>query len=338
MKLSPRPLIVAACAAAPFAAFAQSNVTIYGRIDLSIDNSKTGSNSAIWLQKDNASRLGFKGTEDIGGGIKAHFGLEMGLDADTGTATTPMYRNSYVALQSDSLGVLGMGRIDSATPTGSPLYSLVTQNVSFAVHDAGATAIGTKVMNIRNRFSNSVSYKSPDFNGFVVRARVAFNGNDVTGVAQESDLKNYDIGLGYNVGELGLGFGLSEDRRSGGALANDFKKKWIGLASYKIDPVKVYGVVGSDTFFTTTATRRDKVPFWLLGASTDFGGGTLTGNFMQRAVQSDVNGKLKKFQVSYAYKLSKRSQVYALYDNENPNSNATNNKIRVLSAGIQHNF
>jgi len=337
MKLSHRSLVAAACAVAPFAAVAQSSVTVYGRLDVSVDNAKVGSKSS-WQQVDNASRLGFKGAEDIGGGVRAFFGLEMGYGADTGAATAPMYRNSYVALQAESLGVLGLGRIDSATPTGSPLYSLVTQNIPFAVHDSGAPAFSSKVLRIRNRFSNSISYKSPELGGFVVRARAALNGEDIAGLSQEADMKNYDVGVGYNAGNLGLGFGLSEDHRAGGAVANDFTKKWIGLASYKMDPVKVYGVVGRDTFFTTAATRRDKVPFWLVSVSGDIGVGALTANLMQRAVQSDVNGELKKLSVSYAYRLSKRSQLYALFDDENPNTNATNNKIRTVSVGIQHNF
>jgi predicted porin len=337
---SSRPLVrlvLALAAAAPVAAAAQSNVSISGRVDLSLDAVKAGSERQN-KEVDNASRLGFRGVEDAGAGIKAYFGLEFGIGADTGLPTTPPYRHAYVGLGLQGAGVIGLGRIDSATPTGSPLYSLVTKNVGFAVHDAGAPAFSSKVLNVRNRFSNAISYASPDLAGFVVRARLALNGEDLAGVAHEGDLKNLDIGVGYNAGALGLGLGYGQNRRAGGALANDFLDKWIALAAYNFGSVSVYGVYGEDRYHAVVASRRGHVPYWLGGVRAQFGTGTLTANYMRRAVQSDVQGRLTKLSTSYAHALSKRTQVYGLFDREDPNSNVGGAEVRTLSLGVLHTF
>lgn len=329
-----------ALAMTPLMAVAQNNVTVYGRIDLSVDSTKTGSTS-LYQVRDNASRLGFRGTEDLGNGLKAVFGLEMGVSADTGASTNPTYRNSFVGLVG-SFGSVALGRLDSANPTKSPIYSLITGNTDAVIHDAGATAIGTRVLNARNRTSNAIGYASPTIGGATFRARYYLNGFGLTEapagpVRHESDVKQLDLGIDYKVGDLGLGVAYARDSKHGGLLANDFKNKVMVVASYDFGVASAYGLYGRDTY-NNTAGRRDDVDFWLVGSSVPLGKGKLTANYMERDVQSDINGVLKKFQVGYGYKLSKRTTVYALYDRDDPNSNVANNVIRNFSAGIQHNF
>jgi predicted porin len=341
MKLK-QTLVVTTLAAAPIAVFAQSSVTVYGRLDVSVDRTKAGA-SSLWEETDNASRLGFRGLEDLGGGMKAHFGIESGFNADTGvtptSATAPLYRNSYVGLQSTSLGYLSIGRTDSANPAGSPIYSLVTANLAPAIHDAGAPAFGTKVLNARNRFNNAVNYRSPTFAGLTFRARGALNGENAAAATQENQIKNYDASLNYALGGLALSVGASKNTYDGIATpANSFDKKWMLIAAYSFEPVKVYATYGKDRFNVTSATRRADVAYWLVGARGEAGPHEITANVMQRAVQSDINGKLKKWQASYSYSLTKRTQVYALYDNEDPNSNVADNDVKIFSFGIQHNF
>src|SRR3977135_187604 len=89
-------IILGAAAAAP--AFAQSNVTIYGRLNESIENQKVGTGTAKWVEQNNSSRLGFRGTEDLGGGLKAGFTIEHGLNVDDGRATGgPTFRHRRAA-------------------------------------------------------------------------------------------------------------------------------------------------------------------------------------------------------------------------------------------------
>lgn len=139
------------------------------------------------------------------------------------------------------------------------------------------------------------------------------------------------------MGGLGLGLGFAKDRKTGGLANNDFDQKWMLVAGYDFGSVNAYGIYGRDDY-KNTATSRDKVDFWLLGASVEIGLGKLTANSMERDVQTEKKGTLKKFQVGYAYRLSKRTQVYALYDRDDPNSNKPNDVIRNCSVGMQHNF
>lgn len=341
MKLALSILAVAA-ALAPMAVQAQSNVTVYGRIDLSVDRVESGTPTTL-KEVDNASRLGFMGTEDLGGGLKAAFGLEYGINADDGSlaSTVNAFRNSYVGLVG-GFGAVALGRLDSANPTGSPLYSQITKNIAFVIHDAGAPAIGTKVLNARNRVSNAIGYMSPTFGGVHVRARYYLSGPTTTGtglgVINEDDYKQIDIGLNYENGPFAAGVGVGRDTKRGGYLANDFKNKWQAVASYDFGTVKASGFYGRDSY-ANTATTRDSVKYWLVGASAPIGGAyKLVANYMQRDVQADKNGKLSKVQAGYSYQFSKRTQLYALLDREKPNTNVANNVVRAFSTGVQHNF
>lgn len=327
-------------ALSPLAAQAQSKVTVYGRVDLSIDSTRTGPLSKIQV-RDNASRLGFRGVEELGNGLKAVFGLEMGLAADTGAASNPMYRNSYVGL-TGGLGSFAMGRLDSSNPTKSPIYSTVLANVDVVVHDAGAPAL-SNLFDSRNRSSNSIGYASPTFGGTTFMARYRLNGDNLAEspagpIRFESDVKQLDLGVSYKRGSLGLGAGYAKDARRGPSPANTFKDKRMLMASYNFGAFKTYGVHGVDSYENFSATTRDDVKFWLLGASAPLGGGKLIANLGEREVQADKNGTLKKISVGYDYNLSKRTKVYALYDRQDPNTNAANDVIRNFSAGIQHNF
>ena len=325
----------------PVVGWAQSNVTVYGRADIGLDNSKTGANSSASQLRDNASRLGFRGVEDLGSGLRATYGIEAGINFDSGAVTTPMFRNSYVGL-GGSFGNIALGRLDSANPTGSPLYSLITRNVSFVVHDAGATAIGTRVLNARNRTSNSIGYSSPELGGAIFMARYYLNGLDVlttnTGpIRFDSDIKQLDLGVNYKVGGLGLGAGYAKDAVAGGLPTNTFNKKTTVVASYDFDQLKAYGLYGRDGYRNNATSRKD-VNYWLVGASYDVGLNNITANYMERAVLTDKKGTLKKFQIGYAYRMSKRTQIYAIYDRDDPNSNAQNDVIRNVSFGIRHDF
>lgn len=328
-------------ALAMLSAAADASVTLYGRIDTDVEYQKGPGGSATQLT-DNASRWGMRGSEDLGGGLKAAFGLEQGFGADNGIATTPQFRNAFVGL-AGGFGAIALGRLDSATIVGSPIYSQITQNVDFVIHDAGATAIGTKVLNSRNRVSNAVGYMTPEFGGFSVRARVNLAGPDPatpnvnSPVKAEDDFRQYDVGLNYAAGKFAAGLGYSRDARTGGLVANDFRDKLQAAASYNFTVVNVYGIYGRDRYVATAASRTD-VPYWLVGFTVPFGPHSVTVNYMERAVQRDPQGRLKKVQAGYAYSLSKRTMPYVFFDREDPNSNKPGDTVTTLGIGIQHKF
>ncbi|CAM3441396.1 porin [Paracidovorax anthurii] len=332
----------AACAAVPMTVAAQSSVTIYGRIDTSIDRVKTGSVSSTQMT-GNASRLGFRGVEDLGDGLKVQFGLEMGVSSDTGGLSTPAFRNSYVGL-AGGFGAVAIGRLDSATPTRTPLYALVTRHTEFVIHDAGATAVGTSILNARTRESNAVGYASPIVNNFVFRAGYYLNGDGITEAANtpvrfESDYKQADVSLSYGEGSgpLGLGVGYGQNKKRGGALVNDVKDKWMAVASYDFGAVRAWALFNRDNT-QGGPTSRSKTDVHYVGASWDLGNGKVVGNYMTKDVQTNRDAKLRRFQVGYLYNLSKRTNVYVFLDRSDPNNRVANDVVRAAGVGIQHNF
>lgn len=334
--------IAAASAAVHMTASAQSNVTIYGRIDTSIDNVKRGSTSSTEMTS-NASRLGFRGVEDLGGGLMANFGLEFGVSSDTGASSTPAFRNSYVGL-SGGFGAVAIGRLDSAAPTRTPLYALVTRHTESVIRDAGATAIGTSILNARTRESNAIGYASPVINNFVLRAGYYLNGDGITESAAgpvrfESDYKQTDISLSYGEGggPLGLGVGYGQNKKRGGPLVNDVKDKWMAVASYDFGDVRAWVLFNRDNT-QAGPTSRSKTDVHFIGASWNVGKGKIVGNYMTKDVQTNRNAKLERLQVGYLHDLSKRTKLYAFLDRSDPNNRVDNDVVRAVGVGVQHNF
>jgi predicted porin len=344
-------LVRLAALAAPSVALAQSSVTIDGRIDLSVDHVSTGAKSNVGYgvpststtrMNDGTSRLRFAGVEDLGGDLRAVFGLELGINADEGTLTTPAYRHSFVGMRND-WGTFVLGRLDSGAYSSSPAYSQAARNVSWVVHDAGVVAIGTRILNGRNRVSNAMSYISPTVAGLNVTARLNLAGPDApstTNPAQtsQSDLRQYQVAVNYDYGALRSGVAYGWDWKAGGMKANDFRTKVQAVVSYDFGVAKPYALWGRDGFENTATSRRD-VTYWLVGANVPMGRHGIVANYMQRDVQAAVKGSIRKAQVGYTYSLSKRSQLYAFYDRDDSDSSTSGAAVaRGYGFGMQHRF
>lgn len=171
MRMKLIALAVASIAAVP--AFAQSNVTIYGRADGGFV-SRSGSDGAIQTngRKNEiasgigaGSRFGFRGTEDLGGGLKAIFQYELGVPLDSASIATGgsglSSRNYWVGLTSDSMGTAVLGRLDGVR------YSIANQYDPF-----GGGYVGNmgSIQTHATRGDNAIAYISPSFGGFKVLA------------------------------------------------------------------------------------------------------------------------------------------------------------------------
>lgn len=334
--LSSAAALMLTIAATPTTVSAQT-VTAYGQIRLSVNSVKTGDRPDNKEMRDNASRLGFRGSEDLGDGQRAFFGLEMGFTANTGAFAdaTSVFRHSFVGL-GGPWGALALGRLDSANPTGSPLYSQVTSITSFAPNDAGATAIGTSMLNARNRTSNSIGYISPKFGGFDVRARGYLRGAG-TAAEPQTAAKSLDVGINYAAGPLKAGVGWAKDRRAGGLAANEFDTKWQAGVRYDVGAVGVYALGGRDRYNNSAITRSD-VDYAIVGVSATTGSHKVVFNVLQRDVQASPSGERKRQQLGYQYALSKRTELQAFFDRDGIDSSRSGVKVRAVGAGIRHDF
>lgn len=307
---------------------------LYGQVRLTV-NSLEKANAHTTELRDNASRLGVRGREDLGAGLWAHYELEMGFDADTGQPTAPQFRDSHVGL-GGSWGAMALGRLDSSNPTGSPLYSQVTSIVSFAPNDAGATAIGTSILNARNRTSNSIGYVTPTWGGFNARARYYVRGAPAT-PDTENGAKSLDLGLNYSAGQLRAALGYGRDSRPGGLLPNEFDHKWQAGLRYDFGALEPYALFGRESYANTISSRSD-VKYWLVGAKLALQAHSLVLNYMHRDVQTSLAGERRRWQLGYTYALSKRTELQAFVDRDGVDSSKSNVAVRAVGAGIRHDF
>lgn len=335
MKSTKSRTILTAAAAMAFSAGAHAQVQVGGQIRLSVNRVEAGNKAAVHELKDNASRLSFRGNEDLGGGLRAQFGLEFGYGADTGELGSPAYRHSYIGL-SGGFGAVALGRLDSANPTGSPLYSQVTAITSFAGNDAGATAIGTSMLNARNRTSNSIGYRSPRFGGAEVMARHYWRGAG-TAAEAEDDARSFDLGILYRGGPVVAAVGYAKDNRANGLKNNEFDDKWQAGLRIDAGPVEPYVLFGADRY-RNTATSRREVKYAIAGVRYQIGLHSLVLNLLQRDVQSSPAGKRKRAQAAWMYALSKNTELQVFFDNDGIDSSKSRVRVRALGAGLKKLF
>ena len=299
-------LAVAGLVSAP--AFAQSNVQIYGVVDAGVaygkgdDNKFRGVNSGLL----SASRIGFRGTEDLGNGLKAVFTLEYGIDVDNGQSFGDRARQSFVGLQG-GFGFIGLGR------QYSPGHNIIGNldhfggSAAFAPHLKLSGAAGATIANAgAGRINNAISYKSPNMSGFSVEAMYAFGEDDDQSNAAGNRDRNNLLGLGGQYKNGGLTAGLVYHKRDGGAA--DDQKEWMAGAGYDFGVVAVNGIyqqvkVGSDKdkIYTVNA----KVPVTSAGA-------ILVGYSKLNAEVSDEDAT--SWTLAYTHSLSKRTTAYAGYN------------------------
>ncbi|WP_022983045.1 porin [Ideonella sp. B508-1] len=326
MKKSLVLTAIAATLAAP--AFAQSSVTIYGRLNLSLESVKVdGASKRDNRVVDNSSRIGFSGQEDLGGGNKAIFTLESGFNAATGTVTNVpgakdsssrfWGRESTVGLATRygtlKLGNLGYGNNEA--------YHATADYVSWINHDTGNTAdvlYGGPIYNSVG-LQNSVSYNTPDLNGFVgwVQTAEAYDGEK----SKPISLAGY-----YDRGALHLGAGYEKlgDNKSTAVRAN-YDLGAFGFGGY-------FDHVTGDKQYNTWRL----VGMYTLGAN-EFHlnyGGTNTVKF------ADGSSASKAWQTTagYNYNLSKRTKVYAFVTKVKDDDAAFTGTFNDFGVGIRHNF
>ena len=171
--------LAVAGAAAGFAApvFAQSNVTVYGVIDVGVESARysdaAGTLNRVMTSGNTTNRIGFKGTEDLGNGMKANFVLEGQPYPDVGTQGSSSagngntwHRTSTVGLSSASWGSVNLGS------QYTPWFSARAANDIF--YTAGAGSNYTNFERSNTRISNSIRYDSANYNGFSMAAAYGF--------------------------------------------------------------------------------------------------------------------------------------------------------------------
>ena len=308
--------LAAACALSCGAASAQSNVTVYGRLNLTIENQKVGKASAKTVEQNNSSRIGFKGTEDLGGGLKAGFQIEHGFAPDTGAASQASFwaRQSELFLSSASAGTLRVGNFTSEA------YYATADYVSMHNHDTGTSSDALYAYLGRN--TNKVAYRAPEFvKDLSVEVGVSL-AESVVGAKRTTDLA-----LNYALGGLQLGAGYEK---------NDKAHELALRALYEAGPMAFGGYVQRDknAFGTGSRTNLRLVGKYVVGS------GDFHFNLGSAGKTGDIaNSSARQFTVGYNHNLSKRTKAYAFFTKvDDSAAGLYGGDFRSVAMGVRHNF
>ncbi len=309
-----RTLVVAALATLlSGAAMAQSSVTIYGRLNLTLE-SQDANGIKTKVMNNNASRLGFKGTEDLGGGLKAGFVLEHGFSPDTGTPAASFWgRQSEVNL-SGGFGTLRLGNFTSEA------YFATSDYIGMHNHETGTSSDALYAYIGRN--INKVAYRTPEFvKGLTVEAAVSAG----EGVAGRS--RSYDVAGNYSRGPLHVGFGYEK---------NGSAKQFAVSGLYEFGAVIVGGMVQRDTNAYGNGNRtniRGSVAY-IVGANEFHANVGKAGNYSNTADSGALQTTL-----GYNYNLSKRTKVYGYWTKVDAERNTGYaSDYNSMALGVRHNF
>jgi general bacterial porin, GBP family len=237
------------------AAHAQSSVTLYGLIDAGITYTNNQSGHSAWQMKSgtvNGSRWGLRGSEDLGGGLKAIFTLENGFNIANGTLgqSSRMFgRQAFVGLASDQYGAVTLGRqYDSVVDYLAPLSNTGTQyGGTIAAHPFDNDNLNNSI-----RFNNTIKYSSVNYSGFKFGGTYSFSNS-----TEFANNRAYSFGASYNYGPLNFAAGYLQ-------LNNDMSSATFNST-----------VTSSSTSFTGAGGAGAQTGEWtfLAGRQRTFGGG-----------------------------------------------------------------
>lgn len=340
-----KSLVALAVLAASGASFAQSNVTLYGLADVwfgSVKNENNaasvaagaGAGSITQTKLDsggvNTSRWGVKGSEDLGGGLKANFKFEQGFKLDDGSAATgqAFSRESYVGF-SGGFGEVKLGKVWTA-------YDDVS-GASNAVFDSALSPMNAVFASTgyQGNPGNTIYYATPAFGGF--GAAVSYTlGENKTATTSATSITS--LQATYGAGPLALQFGYQvEDTINAVGQADAKFTRFgatydFGVATAKATYGKVNNV-GSVSGFDATDYQ--------LGVDFPVSAALTVSASYAKSDDSNVGFEQsrKGYGIAAAYTLSKRTFLYGGYNsNKGTNLGAGDDKLDILAVGVQHKF
>ncbi len=322
------------------AAFAQSNVTIYGIMDVGVYGFSGNDESSTGVQSNglSTSRIGFKGEEALGNGLKAIFNLESGIDPDT-KANWGSNRQANVGL-TGNFGTVLLGIQPSLSDNwhggvSEPMGNISSRNILPGV-----------VGGFSNEKADAAAYYSPVFSG--LQFGVLYGTKTDTDTDTTSRDYYYQLGAKYANGPFAAA--LTYARRNE-ANFDDASQDWTVGATFDFKVVKLYAAY--ELSQDVGATRSDDNAVYTLGARVPV---TKAGTFTASYSQADNDVKdtdTSAWQLGYEHALSKRTTAYAAYmrlDNDDagvavPRSrygsfsgNSADESYNGFTVGIRHLF
>lgn len=349
--------LIALGLAAGAGAHAQTNVTIYGIVDAALVGESGGSAghvTKVTSGAGSASRIGFRGTEELGDGLAAFFTLETGARIDTGevdAAGTIFNRQAFVGLRTKA-GSVALGR--QFTPYHTTLAAVADP---FGTGYAGTSKNlfpdnGTNV-----RASNTITYASPKVNG--VNVDLAYSAGEQTALSAG---RQFGGAIGYAAGPLTVRLAYNSKNTDVAATGtnHDLGRNTLLGANYDFKWVRLYAAYGIDKGFNSATLGNANNPYggvkptpsidgrdMLLGFRAPVGPGTLMFSTMHKDDRTHFNQDATSWGIGYLYDLSKRTGLYAAYahiNNKNgagytvANNSESGSGNTGYDLGIRHTF
>ena len=357
-----KSLIALAVLATAGVASAQSSVTLFGIVDATLavgNGSGVGSSDKTQLTNSgyNSSRLGFRGTEDLGGGMSASFWLEAGVTNDDGRGAATNTNN-----QATGGAVAGIGGGQGLTFNRRSTVSLAggfgeirlgrdytPQFWNLTVFDPfGTNGVGTTQTlkssaggPVTVRASNSMGYFLPrNLGGFYGQIQYYLGENNQTGAATEDDGKGAGLRLGYAAGPVNVALALSSTNYATG----DVKTTNIG-GQYDFGVAKVMAHYNRDRVSAAVGVTQTG---YLIGGLIPMGAGEIRLAYSRSKNNAAVSARTNKYAIGYVHNLSKRTALYTTFARVSNSGGAAqalngavtaaNDKSTGYDFGIRHSF
>ncbi|MBR0566776.1 porin [Azoarcus sp. L1K30] len=337
-------LAVAGLMAAPV--FAQSNVTIYGRVDTGVVNYGGGdadSKTEMPSYFQAPSRLGIKGSEDLGNGLKVGFDFQTRLNFDNNTqltqASSGSRRDAFLYL-AGNFGTVAAGRLttpqDSILGKVDPFGSSAVTGYGLTWTNGASTA-GNDI----TRLDNTVAYITPSYSGLVTT--VAYSNGATGNEGPDNQRTVFAIAPTYTNGPVFVGLNYHRaDVRDGSALDGANEQVWDLAGTYDFGVAKLHAAYGQDKT-EVSGTTVSKVKQWFIGATAPVSAAGMVQVVYGQQKDSEVdNSTTKRWALGYQHSLSKRTTAYAQYGNISYDDNSfdgySSQYERAFGLGISHTF
>jgi predicted porin len=332
-----RTLLASAVAAAVGVgpSLANADVILYGHAHGAtgwIDDGADRSNSSNMFVGNVNSRIGVRGAEDLGNGLKAVFNMEWWVDiAGQGRDLGP--RQRFVGLASGQFGTLTLGRIHSPMKKiglKTDLFYNSQLGESRDIKNRDGLPQGPESLGMDPFLDNTIEYITPRWNGLFVDFAYSTDYDvPVDNGRDDNDFDAYSVALNYENGPIFAG--AAYDARNSDAATRTFNQAWRFTGSYKFQQgFRLVGLV-QEGYEIGGVAGQDRLT-WGVGAGYKFGNNNLKGHFYQAQETSDnADNGAYQISVGFDHNLSKRTMVYATYSRIENDANAT---FRLGSSGF----
>jgi predicted porin len=315
-------------------ALAQSSVTVYGIVDAGLVHESGGLAGSVTNLSSgiaSGSRIGFKGKEDLGGGLAATFVVENGFNADTGTAGQGgllFGRQAFVGLQG-GFGAITLGR--QYTP-----YYKALRDVGDPFGAVTLAGRAGNLMTTNTRTDNLVEYLSPRVNGW--SADVAYGAGEIAGDSAKN--RTLSGAVAYARGALKTQLA---HHRIDNAAATDRTRNTLLVASYNFGLLTAHAGYAANKG-AGNADSRDLV----VGVAARLGGiGKMLASYVRRDDRTVAARDASQWGLGYVHPLSKRTDIYSSYARIHNSTGATfrvgnatdkGSGDRAFNLGVRHTF